>query len=95
MKRKIQKKINRSGSGICDICKQRAFLVEHHIEGRDIPNSNAKPNLTYVCDNCHRCTHNGSIIIEKWALTDNGLQLLWHYKNEESLTGQNAKPYVY
>lgn len=95
MRREIRRKINSSGSGICDICKQRSFLVEHHIEGRDIPNPNHKSNLCRICDNDHRRTHNGSIIIEKWALTDEGLKLLWHYKDEESLTGINAKPYVY
>jgi hypothetical protein len=32
--------------------------------------------------------------MEGWFTTSGGKELLWHYNNEEGLTGTNAKPYI-
>lgn len=86
--------MNRTGTHTCPICLLKNFLVEHHIEGRDIPNPNHSSNLAYICDNCHRKIHEGIIIIEKWAMTSDGQQLLWHSVDKPSLSGEDAKPYI-
>ena len=94
MRKKTRKIINRSGTNICPICKTPQILVEHHIEGRNIPNANHPSNLVHICDNCHRKIHSGHIIIEGWFQTTNGKELLWHLSNKESFSGKNAQPYI-
>lgn len=94
VKKRIRKAFNRSGVQTCNICKERHILVEHHIQGREIPNANHSSNLTSLCENCHRLTHEGEIVIEKWVMTTDGLQLLWHKKGEQSFSGDNANPYL-
>ena len=94
MKRSIRKKLNRSGSRECQICKDKQILVEHHIEGRDIPNATNASNLCYICSNCHVKVHYGLIIIEGHFQTSNGWELLWHEANKESFTGKNAKTHL-
>ena len=94
IKKATRRKINRSGKYPCTICGQTSILVEHHISGRDIPDANKWWNLAAVCDNCHKKLHSNIIIIEKWASTTSGRKLLWHYKNEKSLTGQDSTPYL-
>jgi len=94
IKKATRRKINRSGQYPCQICNKPLILVEHHINGRNIEKYNAWWNLTNICDNCHRLTHEGKIIIEKWVSTTAGRKLLWHYKNEESVTGQDSTPYL-
>ena len=91
---KIRKISNRTGNKQCDICHCPNFLVLHHIEGRNIKNKNGKTNLTDICPNCHFLVHQGEIIIEKWTMTSNGMELVWHYKSDESLTGIESKPYI-
>jgi len=93
MRKKTRKKMNRSGSQECPICKEKHVLIEHHIEGRDIPNANHSSNLAYICDNCHREVHEGIIIIEGYLQTTHGKELFWHRKDEESFSGNDAAPY--
>jgi len=94
MKKFIRKKLNRSGTQECQICKEKHILVEHHIEGRDIPSPNKPSNRCYICSNCHTDVHNGLMVIEGFYQTNNGWELLWHYRDEESFTGNNAKTYI-
>jgi len=94
IKKATRRKINRSGNECCVICGNRSILVEHHISGRDIPDANKWWNLAGVCSNCHMLIHSNKIIISEWVSTTNGRELLWHYKNEESLTGKDATPYI-
>jgi len=93
--RKAQKKLNLSGNGICEICKEHQFLVEHHIRGRKIKNPHAQSNIANICENCHKKVHHGIIVIENRHLTTNGYVLIWHYYKDESITNNNAKPYLY
>ena len=94
IRKKIQKKINRSGKATCPICNNHEILSEHHLEGRDIPQPNHPSNIANLCSNCHRKIHEGIIIIEGWFNTTNGLELLWHSKKEESFTGKKTTPYI-
>ena len=87
------KKQNRSGKKICPICKRNEILIEHHIEGRNVPNANHSSNLAYICDNDHRKVHEGLIVIERWVMTTEGMELIWHEKGEDNFTGSEAKPY--
>ena len=94
MSRRIKKKINRTGKFYCPICNNQEILVEHHINGRDIPNPNHKSNLAYICSNCHLKVHKGLILIEGWFMTTNGRELFWHNKNEKCFTGTISSPYI-
>lgn len=88
---RIKKKIiNNTGNALCDVCHNPNLLVEHHIRGRNIPNPNHKSNLCYICSNCHFEIHKGKKIIEGWLTTTSGPELIWHFKNEESLTNDDA-----
>jgi len=86
--------MNRSGSLNCSLCKEKNILICHHIKGRDIPNANHPSNLVNLCDNCHRKVHEGKIILEGWFKSTKGIELIWHYKNEESFSGRNEKTYL-
>lgn len=91
--RKVIKERNRSGKQLCPICNRKEILVEHHIEGRNIPNANNPSNLAYICANDHQKIHEGLIIIEKWAMTTKGKELIWHNVGDANFTGVEAKPY--
>lgn len=95
MKRYKRKRINSRDLQQRQICKKNEFLVEHHIHGRNIPNPNSPNNLTYVCSNCHYKIHKGWFIIEGWFDTTNGRELIWHEKEEDSLTGENASVHLF
>jgi hypothetical protein len=94
IRKKIKKVMNRSGTRICPICQEKQILVEHHINGRDIPNPNQWSNLADICDNCHRRVHEGIIVIEGWFTTTDGKELLWHYSKDQSFSGQDSKPHI-
>jgi len=97
-KRKIPKRLrtqmNKSSTQTCPICKRPERLVEHHIHGRGIPNPNHESNLANICSNCHERVHGGRIIIESWIMTTSGLELIWHKEDDESFTGNDAKPHI-
>lgn len=92
MKKSTRKIVNRNGKYPCDICKESNILHSHHINGRDIPNANDFFNISNLCPNCHYNCHYGNLIIEKWVMTSNGYELLWHKKGEESITGEDSHP---
>ena len=94
IRKKIRKEMNRSGTQVCPICNEKHILVEHHINGRDIPNPHHPSNIANICSNCHTRVHHGIIVIEQWATTTLGKELLWHYEHDISFSGQNAKPYI-
>ena len=92
--RQNQRKLNRSGTLPCEICKEYTILVQHHIHGRNIPNANSAANLANICPNCHNLVHNNKIIVENKMLTSIGYQLIWHYSTEQSISGIDAKPWL-
>jgi len=94
IRKKIRKVINSSGKACCDLCDDVNFLEEHHIEGRNIPNPNHSSNVCNLCPNCHDKIHRGVLVIERWMTTTNGRKLIWHSKEETSISGQDAKPYI-
>lgn len=94
MKRKVQRIINRSGTGKCEICEKQTILVQHHIRGRKIYNCNHPSNLANICSNCHADVHHGIIVIEDRLMTCDGYQLIWHHWREQSITGNDAKPWI-
>jgi hypothetical protein len=85
---------NASGKMICPTCDKPHFLTTHHIRGRDIPDCNDESNLADICDNCHREVHEGELIIEGWFMTTNGRELIFHRKDEESFSGDDAVPHI-
>lgn len=95
MKKWIRKKKNRTGSEECQICNKPRVLVEHHIHGRKIDDFNASWNKCYICDNCHRDVHMGTVVIEDWVSTSDGLHLSWHYAGETGITGKDATVYLF
>jgi uncharacterized protein YlaI len=95
MNRKLRKELINTGTQFCQICDEQHILVEHHIEGRKIPNPNHHSNLSYICDNCHRKVHKGIIIIEGYFMTTSGLELIWHFNDEESFTNSDKETYTY
>ena len=74
------RKQNRSGTYPCEICKQIVPLVEHHINGRDIPNWNKPWNIVWICPNCHDKIHMTppKIIIQGWYMTTTGRVLIFN-----------------
>jgi len=94
VKKKDVKNINKSGTASCPICKNVDFLHTHHINGRNIMNSEHFSNLVNLCPSCHNKVHMGELIIERWAMTTGGMDIIWHKKEEESLTGDNSSPYL-
>ena len=95
IRKKIKKEMNSSGIHPCDICHYKTFLHTHHIGGREIPNADFDFNLADVCPNCHNEIHYGRIIIEGWFTTTNGMELLWHKKDESGFTDEKAEPHLF
>ena len=94
MSRKAKKQSNSSGKQPCDVCGELEFLEEHHIRGRKIKNANQPFNLANICPNCHFKIHLGEYIIEDWMKSTNGRLLVWHKKEEDSITGNDAIPHI-
>lgn len=95
MKKWIVKKKNNSGKENCSICNNEEILIQHHIRGRKIPNADKQYNLASICDRCHKKVHMGLIILEDWAMTSDGMKLLWHLPGEAGLTGNDAKVHIF
>lgn len=95
MRRKLRRRLNATGKYPCEVCQEQTFLVQHHIQGRDISNANKHSNLANICSNCHLKIHRGEIILEKRVMTTIGEVLLWHDKVDESITGEDAKPHIF
>lgn len=83
-----------SGNQMCPIDKNyKGPLDKHHINGRKVKNWDGEWNVVYVSPNTHRLIHEGEIIIEGWFTTSDGRELIWHRKNEKSITGENSEPH--
>lgn len=95
MSKKNIRKIKRFGNEACEICGLKTPLQEHHLRGRDVPNCNKRGNLAWICPTCHDRTHLGFIVIEGWFNTTEGRKLLWHNREEESITGEKISPPPY
>lgn len=90
-----KRQMMRMGKQACPVSGWVGPLVRHHIHGRDIPNAEAAWNIVWVSPNVHQAIHCGEIIIEKWAMTTTGRQLLWHRTGDPSITGDDATPPLY
>ncbi len=95
MYRKNRRLLNSTGFAFCEICQEETFLVQHHILGKKIHKPNRANNLANICSNCHLKVHKAELIIEKRVMTNKGYVLLWHIKSEQSISGDDAKPYTY
>lgn len=95
MSKKEYHKAMMSGSGRCPIDDTyKGPLDKHHINGRNIPNWDSSWNVVYVSPNTHRKIHEGEIIIEGWFSSTEGRILLWHRKNESSITNRESSPHI-
>lgn len=94
MTKKRTREANLSGCRKCDICNQSDFLVIHHIRGRKIRNFDDSFNRSNICQSCHYKVHLGEIVVEDWAKTSSGRELIWHLKGEDSITGNDAVPHM-
>jgi len=74
------KKSRRSGTRPCEVCGEVRLLVEHHINGRDIPRAEDAWNRVAICPNCHDDLHATPprLLIQEWVMTSEGRQLVWH-----------------
>ncbi len=84
---------------VCEICKEDfSSLDKHHITSKSKEGTNKRYNICHICPNCHRKVHLGDIILEgrfkTTACKVNESELIWRYKNEESITGIEAKVYI-
>ena len=92
--KKSRREANISGRMPCEICERKTFLHTHHIEGRDIPNADNPSNLVDICPTCHNETHMGYIVLEGWFTTTGGKELIWHTKEDDSMSGTDIIPYI-
>jgi Zn-finger protein len=77
MKKILRKKQCNSGLMPCSICQIPEYLIEHHINGRKIPDFDAEWNKCYICSNCHNKIHRGLIIVEGWLMTSESKKLFY------------------
>ena len=76
----------------CEICNEREYQHEHHIQSKVFKGKNKASNIAYLCASDHVDVHLGKIIIEGRFLTDDGYMLIWHRAGEESITGIDPRP---
>lgn len=98
MTKRAIRKAKRSGTRACPICERVCPLVEHHINGRDIPRANEPANIAWICPTCHDSIHSdmpSRIIIEGWFKTTKGRELIWRRKGEAKKFADGAKPPIY
>ena len=73
----IDKKQNKLAAGKCRICGESDYaLLDNHriIEGAKGGKYIAQ-NVVVLCANCHRRTHDGQIIIDRYYLSTAGMVL--------------------
>lgn len=93
-KRNVHKSMM-SGENKCPIDEfYNGPLVRHHINGRNVQNADGDWNIVYVSPNTHRLIHEGEVILEGWFQSTSGRILLWHKKNEPSITGRDTHPHI-
>jgi len=95
MSKQNERKFYRSGSAVCPVSGVKCPLVLHHIHGRSIKNAEAEWNRCWISPNVHDMVHLGLVVIEGWKMTLEGRKLIWHNKEEDSLTNDDAAPYIY
>lgn len=80
----------------CEIkeCNSKSYH-KHHIISKSFGGSNKKDNICYLCANHHMDVHNKELIIEGRFLTTGGYKLIYHYNNQESITGMEMLDRVY
>ena len=83
MSKWVKRKAARSGTRECPICHNVMALVEHHLNGREVPDWNKPCNLAFVCPSCHDSVHSGKIVLEGWVYSTEGKILAWHRAGEE------------
>ena len=89
------RKAARSGKLKCPVCDQPRMLIEHHLWGRDIPEKNKLWNRCWICPSCHDEVHSGRIILEGWALTSDGKNLIWHRAGDTTIVNNGAVTPIY
>ena len=95
MSKQNERKAGRSGIQECDITGEPVPLVKHHMRGRTIKNYDADFNVAWVSATTHDLIHRGDIILEGWMMTSDGRALIWHKRNEQSITGNDLAPPTY
>jgi len=84
----------------CSVCQQKAEDV-HHIKFQCTANENniieshivkdTKSNLVPLCKKCHNEVHNGSLEINGYVQTSDGIKLDYKYLTKEVLTIKKSK----
>jgi len=95
MSRKSLRKYFRSGNNECPTCDREAKLVRHHINGREVHRAEEAWNIAWCCPTCHDMIHEKLLVIEGWFTTTEGRELIWHHKDDEGITGEEATPPSY
>lgn len=80
---------------LCEICKKEQAFDKHHIKSKCFGGSDNKFNIAFLCCNCHKKVHLGEIILEGKFSSTSGPTLIYHRKNEPSITGLAPEVYVY
>jgi hypothetical protein len=78
----------------CDICSTLAYTEKHHIVSKSCGGSNAKHNITHICSICHGLVHRGVRVIEGKFMTSDGIKVIWHDIDEDTITGREPEVYV-
>ena len=78
----------------CEICNGRAFQ-KHHIISKCFGGNNKPENTCMLCANCHTLVHKDEIVLEGRFMTTEGYKLIFHKKEEASITGIEASNNVY
>jgi hypothetical protein len=66
----------------------------HHIISKSKGGKNTKENLCNICPVCHDDIHRDLLVIEGKFMTTDGLKIISHRKNQESITNVDL-PEVY
>jgi hypothetical protein len=93
MSKKSKHKLMTSGYEKCPIDKEYSGpLIRHHINGRAVDDWDGPWNVAYISPNTHQLIHEGRLIIEGWFMTTDGMELIWHRTEDESITGRESTP---
>lgn len=80
----------------CEITTcDRTFQHKHHIISKCFKGTNKDYNIAYLCASHHVDVHKGIVILEGKFLTSTGIQLIYHYNSETSITGMEQQDKVY
>ena len=85
----------------CTICKKATEEI-HHIEEQHLANSegminhyhkNKLFNLVQLCHDCHQSVHNGNLKIDGYVDTSNGVELSYHYKQDDTSSNDSRRKF--